>query len=75
MHSFNYSQYMPILRPLSDLTKDHAQNCGYTNLDDFTHDIIYKKIVIKYWMDLLNNHYDVFGLIDAGLAIDMNTLK
>ena len=24
---------------------------------------------------LLENHFDIFGLIEKGLAIDMNTLK
>ena len=61
----------PILRPLSDLTKLGSNErwwrdkiaLGITKLD-------YESI-----QELLEEHYDVFGLIEEGLAIDINTLK
>jgi hypothetical protein len=66
-------EFKPILRPLSDLTEEHANNCNYS-YRDFKWEIINKNVSVNIWNDLLSNHYDVFGLIDAGLAIDINTL-
>ena len=76
--------YFPLLRNLSDLTKPIEVNgekfvpykkLGWGNgtrvipliLDGFTH---YKEIQL-----LLSWHFDVFGLIEKGLAIDINTLE
>ena len=88
----------PILRPLSDLTKEievngekfvpmkkilkevglnYPQECynqdeawvlndGYRALGEFS----YRKIQL-----LFEWHFDVFGLIEQGLAIDINTLE
>jgi len=84
-------QIKPILRPLSDLKKikDKIEKLSpYWYVDDETKwltekgkiDKIYPKHVIE-WIPyvlmelLLENHYDVFGLIDKGLAIDINTLQ
>jgi len=73
------NQIEPILRPLSDLTKEidprsrnyfsysteglmfKGKNECYTRLSD-----------IEF---LFENHFDVFGLIEKGLAIDINTLN
>ena len=87
----------PILRPLSDLTKEiehdgntftpmtrfaeldgdaYFYHIGFLNdmnrnwayiIGKFPHWFVYKYIIK--W------HFDVFGLIDAGLAIDINTLN
>ena len=83
-----FENIKPILRPLSDLTKQHEadmteysdiervvfsgnpSNLYFTNteektyLDDYVDSLNY----------LLSHHFDVFGLIEAGLAIDINTL-
>ncbi len=74
----------PILRPLSDLTKtgyhfiydketDIESIIDWIELDDES------KLTCKYsyefWSLLFENHFDVFGLIEKGLAIDINTLK
>ena len=85
----------PILRPLSDLTKEiegteftyegvlnnffggfelnqvSNNKSFYPNLDEWVsfldmHDFLSK---------LFEWHFDVFGLIDKGLAIDVNTLN
>lgn len=82
--------YKPILRPLSDLTKEITETeCGNPiHLDMFDDDdrtILELKNPYKYndiltvsvnaYNYLLKNHFDVFGLIQNNLAIDINTLK
>jgi len=86
----------PILRNLSDLTKEIEVNgekfCPYEKYnDDFgVHDDYLHEFqnedgsfdvndcknlpqYVFYW--LVSIHFDVFGLIPAGLAIDINTLE
>ena len=63
----------PILRPLSDLTKE-----GFVYLHNYLTKEIDNDISLLHYRDiqiLLKNHFDVFGLIEKGLAIDINTLK
>ena len=85
------NQNNPILRPLSDLTKEievdgrkhqmwllinGCTHCGGTmlkNSNGYTFDIIQLKYTEI--QNLLLWHFDIFGLIDAGLAIDINTLN
>jgi hypothetical protein len=79
----NIQQIKPILRPMSNLI------CFLIN-DDVSiykklsrcsrEDFQYKNPCIIKWpyLDLqilFKHHFDVFGLIDSGLAIDINTLK
>ena len=76
------NQIEPILRPLSDLTKEINMDGDMVS----AYEILprrekedYKNPIIGYWswdamQILLEHHFDVFGLIDAGLAIDINTL-
>ena len=78
----------PILRPLSDLFIDQkikdlrdlgSNDMLFWGLNGFTGDLtnvdVYKKdltfSVLEY---LYKNHFDVFGLIEKGLAIDINTI-
>ncbi len=79
----------PILRPLSDLTKEIEVNGGFVpkeRLDQSCltlfypteklteiHGIMSAPYIII--IHLLEWHFDVFGLIKAGLAIDINTIK
>lgn len=81
-------QYKPILRPLSDLTKEKvgelfggkytSEKCmlydGTLNLD--VNDSISINLIhyLPQINKLFEHHFDVFGLIDKGLAIDVNTL-
>ena len=92
----------PILRPLSDLTKEIEHNgerfvpidelWGQTlgEIDSNTYDdyffnpdlkttwICKENVLQLEWVvveKLFEWHFDVFGLIDAGLAIDINTLN
>lgn len=81
-NTFNGAEFKPILRPLSDLTKKYY----FDNLKDGDFELseeIIKEIktisrgYLKFYQlnYLLNHHFDVFGLIEKGLAIDINTLN
>lgn len=71
-----------VLRPLSDLINDDGDFYIY-ELDEGTEhffryvDDFDLLSVIPYdqMTILLKHHFDVFGLIDSGLAVDINTLK
>lgn len=86
----------PILRPLSDLTKQMEidglktiptfeleriyPEFGFAVREIATTDVDILKIEItsipyKIMEQLFEWHFDVFGLIDAGLAIDINTIN
>ena len=78
---------VPILRPLTDLTEDgllssinrqkfntHFNSTGiYLTRYNETAVSLSEFRKIEYY--LYENHFDVFGLIDKGFAIDINTLK
>ena len=76
-------QNKPILRPLSDLTKEINMDGDMVS----AYEILprrekedYKNPIIGYWswnamLILFEYHFDVFGLIEKGLAIDINTLN
>jgi hypothetical protein len=83
-------QYKPILRPLSDLAKeievDEEKFIPIKKLDLFygqTLELDEKEHLIApitqepYVLirQLFEWHFDVFGLINAGLAVDINTVK
>ena len=57
----------PILKPLSDL----EQFC--TN--EFHNRMLIRDFSFDEAQKLIADHYDVFGLIEQGLAIDINTLN
>lgn len=81
------NDYKPILRPLSDLTKEQREELN--EIDDQitltanhqhfkTNEGSYldpEQVPYNYAVKLLEWHFDIFGLIDAGLAIDINTVK
>lgn len=79
-------QMKPILRPLSDLTKEIEHNgkkfvplqylsinIYWYNLEQWKSD--HKLMNVEEYNNLLSWHFDVFGLIDQNLAIDINTLN
>ena len=83
-------QNKPILRPLSDLTEEienfrdkPEDNClvmdnWIDHFLDFTGKVNEANInACPYGLMqiLLENHFDIFGLIEKGLAIDINTLE
>ena len=81
----------PILRPLSDLDKLNKEfetesthgiglcfnNDGIKNLDDIwlSYQVSCASDFLPIFEYLFKNHFDVFGLIEKGIAIDINTLK
>jgi hypothetical protein len=86
--------FKPILRPLSDLTKEidlnfEMLNSGLRNdveiIDLFCYenintdeplvDLDLNKLPYECVEYMFRNHYDFFGLIEAGLAIDINTIN
>ena len=96
------NHYKPILRPLSDLTKEVEHNgerfvpmqwmgkninksisfyqWGIQNLEIDIETDNYSQVINLYSgydavQKLFEWHFDVFGLIEQGIAIDINTLK
>ena len=77
--TFLNDEFKPILRPLSDLTKEIEVNgekfVPIDRLEDFIDfELGYERV--DYWkiQKMFEWHFDVFGLIKKGLAIDFNTL-
>ena len=77
----------PILHPLSDLTKEIEVNgekfvpfkilhdsTGNSWEKPFIDSVENKYCTAKQWLKCIEWHFDVFGLIEKGLAIDINTL-
>ena len=95
----NYNNVMPILRPLSDLTKEiehngerftpskvlTKENIGgdmsfpVNGIANYKVENEYERVTVETTirvLDLLYEwHFDVFGLIEKGLAIDINSLR
>jgi hypothetical protein len=63
-HPNEILEFKPILRPLSELDVDSEVNTPES----------LQGCCYSYVQHLLENHFDIFGLIPAGLAIDSNTL-
>ena len=86
---YEFNDFEPILHPLSDLTKEIEHNGekfvpievldGYSS-GWFGGDLVRKgrdiyETPYASAQKLFEWHFDVFGLIEEGLAIDINTLK
>jgi len=84
----NDVEIKPILRPLSDLTKEinhdkqvfrPIDTLDMTFLDfEYFHSnegLDLSKVTYLDAIRLLSWHFDIFGLISEGLAIDLNTVK
>ena len=78
------SGFKPILRPLSDLTKplENGKSLDKVFKSEFGFVLPTKQeffnISVCEWRELeylFKHHFDVFGLIDKELAIDINTLE
>ena len=76
----------PILRPLSDLTKEIEHNGEkFVPIEEWSwgrfeeistlKNSTLRFIQLREYEILIEYHFDVSGLIDKGLAIDINTLK
>lgn len=92
-----YEKFIPILRPLSDLTKEIEHNgerfipidiLGKNHKEfyfDFNGSLLIKRKNTNMYIPIIDTyafieklfewHFDVFGLIDAGIAIDINTVE
>lgn len=77
-----YEELLPILRPMSDIYKSiddvtHA-NVLYREFDitdmEFNGSVTHPKHGYDVYLYLFQYHFDVFGLIEQGLAIDINNL-
>ena len=71
--------FKPILRPLSDLTKEEWKDklgMRLFELDMQTYILSGEMNGVPFWVGqkLFEWHFDVFGLIKKGLVIDINTL-
>jgi len=64
----NISDIKLILIPLSELTKESAINYGYSDEHHLERSILSGHVPCKIWIELISEHYDVFGLIEKGLA-------
>lgn len=89
-HDFNYhlqeGNVKPILRPLKDvgtyiIDKEHnitfLESTGFyseSGIDFFIERVITGLVEMIIWQKLIEYHFDVFCLIEKGLAIDKNTL-
>lgn len=75
---YTYTDIKPILRPLSDMTEDEKQEYDRLSgvvyyLSNKFHDQVATDAHITQW--LLSKRFDLFRLIDEGLALDATLLK
>lgn len=78
-------RWKPILRPLSDILNKNEEFLfiydkltsfkSVSELLDFKNTLDLSTITYNEVILLLKHHFDIFGLIKAGLAIDINTYK
>lgn len=80
----SYEIHKPVLRPMSDLTKIELWDAGFnSHIDYLTHEM--QNPLNKGWSVLkapynmvaylFKHHFDVFGLIEKGLAISIHDAK
>jgi len=65
----------PILRPLSDMTEEEQSEVNFRDINAawaYTNEEVWSFEQVRY---LLSKHFDLFGLIESGLAIDSTTIK
>jgi len=67
-----YHEAKPILRPLSDLDDSQLKSFNFVS---FAKDGDIDFVSYDFMKYAFENHFDVFGLIDKGLAIDINTIN
>ena len=70
-----FTEFKPILRPLSDLALEDAKEHNYPDEGHLERSLLSGHAPYSVWIEFVKEHYDVFGLIEKGLAIDINTLK
>lgn len=65
----------PILMPLSNLTRQDAKNYDYPDEGHLERSLLCGHASFDVWLEFVKEHFDVFGLIEKGLAIDINTIE
>lgn len=63
---------MPILKPLFSIPQSFVDASPYDTHDEFIEAVENHSIPYNMWFICIQNHFDVFGLIEDGLAIDIN---
>lgn len=77
-YTYHINEVKPVLRTLSNMNDEEDKECSNIMFGEFASKVVRKNIIhyegekIKY---LLSKHFDLFNLIEAGLAIDKTTLK
>lgn len=69
----SFNEFKPILRPLSDLTFEELREFNFVALPEINYDV--ENYSYGFMQFCFKNHFDVFGLIEKGIAIDINTLE
>jgi hypothetical protein len=64
-----------ILRPLSSLTEEESLQADKIHFSAHYSKTPHIRIVAEYTKFLLDKHFDLFGLIEAGLALDATTIN
>lgn len=64
------TSYKPLLIPLSQIEDELFDEIGFADEEDFIACVLDGSILHSNWLKLVERHYDVFGLIDAGLALN-----
>lgn len=77
INHFSYNRL--ILRSIADMTHQEAAEACFTGFytvrpENYAH-LLQNRLTPGQFHYLLKNHFDVFGLIGEGLAIDRNMLK
>lgn len=73
--AYKYSDIKLVLRPLSDMTDEEKNEFEVFSFEVMKEDLnqVERNALKTKWY--LEKHFDLFGLIEAGLAIDKTTLK
>lgn len=71
INNIDINQIKPLLIPISEITSEEFESFGYKNTGWYVKGIIKNHLLgYKHFEYLISKHYDVFGLIDAGLALN-----
>lgn len=74
------NEFKPILNPISDLTRPELENAGFRYYIDY---LTYENQGVEWTLKapydmivyLLSQHYDIYGLIEKGLAISIHDVE
>lgn len=66
--------WRPLFLPLSEITNDMVDESPYCSKQSFIDDLTGRAAPYAITEWAISKHFDVFGLLDSGLAININTL-